>query len=259
MQTRIAEYLEPSGRFPGMALALFSCLAMVGGLVTAEEQEEADHVVVRRPVVVVKSGSHHPGDAWIMGGHRAFLGVQTVDLTPELREHFQVPREAGVLVARIVEGGPAQESGLQVGDIISAVDDEDITTPAGLARTVGHHDSGDVIDLEVWRQGRLERIEATLAQRRGPAVDIRQFHLPAGHLVDVRVSADELEGAIELEAETLNQAIERLNEELDSPEWHARVHSFKEHQGTLMKRIEALEQQLKELEAELEDLADGDD
>jgi len=241
-----------------MAAGLATCVAMVGGSAMAAEHPQDSHAVVKRPVVVVRTGSHHPGLTWSVEGSRSFLGVQTVDLTPELRRHFGVPPEAGVLVAKVVEESPAAESGLQVGDIISAVDGDDITSPSELARTIGHLDSGEVIDLEVWREGQIRNVQSTLVERQGPRVDIRQFRLPEGRLADREWSDAELEGAIELETETLNRAIERLNQELDSPEWHERVHLFKEHQGSLMQRIEVLEQRLRELEKELQELSDGD-
>jgi hypothetical protein len=231
---------------------------MAGGVAAAEEHHEDDHEAVERRVIVLHTGRHQPAHLENMKGNRSFLGVQTVDLTPELREHFGVPRDVGVLVARIVEESPAAQSDLEVGDIISAVDGEDVTSPADLARTIAQHDSGDAVDLEIWREGRVHNVQSTLAQRERPWIDIRELHLPEVRLEGWEWSDDALEGAIELETETLNQAIERLNEELDSPEWQKRVHLFQEHQSNLMRRIEVLEQRLAELEKELEELPDDE-
>lgn len=242
-----------------MAIALAFCVLLAGAsAILAENHDQDTEVVVERPVVVVRSTAHQPNFTWTVAGGRSFLGVQTVDLTPELREHFGVPREAGVLVAKIVPESPAAESDLLVGDIISAVDGEDVVSPSDLARAVGSHESGDEIDLEVWRQGQVRSVRSSLVERQGPYVDIRQFHIPEGRLEHWTMAESELEGAIELEAETLNRAIERLNQELDSPEWEKRIHSFKEHQGTLMKRIEVLEGRLKEMEQELKGLSEDE-
>jgi len=251
------KHVENTLRAILIGLSLATCLTFFSyPAIAAEEQDQETEVGADRQVVVVRSTGRHPDFTWTVAGGRSFLGVQTVDLTPELREHFGVPRGAGVLVAKIVEESPAAASDLEVGDIISAVDGEDIVSPSNLARAVGHHEPGDVIDLDVWREGRIWQLQATLIERQGPAVDIRQFRLPLARLESWELGDTELEGAIELETETLNMAIERLNKELDSPEWHARVHTFKEHQGTLMKRIELLERRLRELEEELEELAD---
>lgn len=258
MLTRCRRHFDSRRTIALLGLGVAVWLIPTDGVAIAEEHDEESLVVREQPVVVVRSTTDRPGFTWTMEGHRSFLGVQTVDLTPELREHFGAPAEAGVLVARIVEESPASEGGVQVGDIISAVDGEPITSPSELARSVGHREPGDVIQLEVWRQGQLQPLQATLAERKGPWVDIRQFRTPEGHVATWNFSDSDVEGVIELETETLNQAIEKLNEEMDSPEWHTRVHISKQHQGALMKRIEVLEQRLKELESELQELVEVD-
>jgi len=258
MLTTKARSLEKRSQLSLTALALISFLTLGAGWAVAEEHVQDTEVVVERPVVVVRSATHHPNFTWTVAGSRSFLGVQTVDLTPELREHFGVPRQAGVLVAKIVEDSPAAESDLQVGDIITAVDGDEIVSPSDLARAVGHHESGEVVDLEVWRQGKVRSVSSSLVERVGPSVDIRQFRLPERRLERWEWDEHELEGAIELETETLNRAIERLNQEMDSPEWQQRVHSSREHQGALMERIEILEKRLEELEEELQGLAEDE-
>ena len=52
---------------------------------------------------------------------RGYLGVSLLDLTPELREHFG-RKETGVMVLRVTADGPAAKAGLQVGDVITAID-----------------------------------------------------------------------------------------------------------------------------------------
>jgi membrane-associated protease RseP (regulator of RpoE activity) len=235
-----------------------ACLTLILGPVQAAGQEEESRTVVKRPVVVVQSDTHGSGFTWTTEGHRSFLGVSTLDLTPELREHFGVPREAGVLVARIVDDSPAAQSDLLVGDIIGSLNGETIVSPADLASAVGHRSAGDIVDLEVWREGQLRLVQSTLVEREGPWIDIRQIRLPEGEFQEMKILGHELDGTIELKTETFNKAIERLNQELDSPDWHEKVHSFTVHQGSLMKRIEILEQRLRELEAELQDLPAGD-
>lgn len=241
-----------------LPLAVFLALPLVSTPSVAQHHEQDERVTVERPVVVVRTGQHHTGVTWSVEGHHSFLGVQTLDLTPELRTHFGVPSDNGVLVSKVVEESPAEESGLLVGDIISGVDGEAVSSPTALAMAIRHGKTGDVVDLEVWRDGQVLTVQPTLAERQGPWVDIRQFRVPEEGAVSWEWKSDELEDAIELETETLNLAIERLNREMDSPEWHERVHVFQQHQGTLMKRIETLEKRLRELEAELEGLSERD-
>ena len=98
-------------------------------------------------------------------GGGAFLGVQLSQLTPELRTHFGVPEDVGVMVGKLVDGSPAFRAGLEVGDIVTAVDGESVASASALARAIGGHGDGDTVVLEVWRDGRMEKISATLEER----------------------------------------------------------------------------------------------
>jgi Do/DeqQ family serine protease len=49
---------------------------------------------------------------------RGWLGVVIQDLTPELAAGFGVREDAGVLVAEVMKGGPAENAGLKSGDVI---------------------------------------------------------------------------------------------------------------------------------------------
>lgn len=98
-------------------------------------------------------------------GGGAFLGVQLSDLTPELRTHFGVPEDAGVMVGKLVDGSPAFRAGLEVGDIVTAVDGEPVASSSALARAIRDHEDGDTVLLEVWRDGRMQKISATLEEQ----------------------------------------------------------------------------------------------
>lgn len=98
-------------------------------------------------------------------GSVAYLGVQLTDLTPELRTHFGVPVEAGVMVSKVMQDSPAERSGLQPGDIITTVDGHPVTSGGDLAHEIHRLEAGQAVDLEVWRDERLETIGATLDER----------------------------------------------------------------------------------------------
>ncbi len=106
--------------------------------------------------------SHGEGYAFVHGGKGGFLGVQLTDLTPELRAHFGVAEDAGVMVSKVVEGSPAFRAGLQVGDIVTAVDGEKVASGGALARAIGSREPGALVTIEAWRGGRLQTLTATL-------------------------------------------------------------------------------------------------
>lgn len=95
--------------------------------------------------------------------HHGYLGVSVRPLNTDLRRHFGAPRESGVLVASIERNSPAAEVGLEVGDVIVAVDGRPIHSVAALYREIRH---GHEVEIELYRDGAPFSVEATLESRR---------------------------------------------------------------------------------------------
>ena len=68
----------------------------------------------------------------------------------------------GVRVVRVVPGSPAEDAGLETGDIITKVDDTEIGNAAELVRTIGSHDPGDTVTVTYERDGESNTTDATL-------------------------------------------------------------------------------------------------
>ena len=85
------------------------------------------------------------------------LGVQLVETTPELREHLGGSEDAGVLVTKVIAGTPAEDAGIQVGDLIVSVDGVEIDSTSRLIHEV--HDKADGCEIEVVRGGRSQRLD----------------------------------------------------------------------------------------------------
>lgn len=126
---------------------------------------EAGESIRRRVHQVLKGLGEHGSRLHLRHGGGGFLGVQLSDLTPELRTHFGVPEDVGVMVGKVVDGSPALRAGLEVGDVVTAVDGEPVASSSALARAVGGREDGDTVVLEVWRDGKMEKISATLEER----------------------------------------------------------------------------------------------
>ncbi|MBA2240544.1 MAG: trypsin-like peptidase domain-containing protein [Solirubrobacterales bacterium] len=112
----------------------------------------------------------------------AYLGVSTNELYPQLAEELELPSETGAIVAEVVPGSPADEAGLRAGesgdritfqglpirtggDVITAVDGEEIVAASDLPRIVSRLDPGEEITLDVLRGGDTEQVDVTLAER----------------------------------------------------------------------------------------------
>jgi len=91
------------------------------------------------------------------------LGVQLVETTPELRKHLGGDEDAGVLVSKILSGLPAQRAGLQVGDLIVAVDGESVATSDDLIQAL-RDKLGQTFDVEIVRDHRTRTVEVTIPE-----------------------------------------------------------------------------------------------
>ncbi len=93
---------------------------------------------------------------------RPWLGVVTQALTGDLREGLDLPDAAGVLVNRVVAGGPADKAGLRKGDVIVRLNSRAVESPAALARMVGDAREDQEVALQVLRGGDTKTIPVVL-------------------------------------------------------------------------------------------------
>jgi len=143
---------------------------------------------------------------------RGYLGVSLSDLTAELREYFGVDADHGVLVSRVEEDSPADNAGVRVGDVITLVDGDDVSSSRDIARAVREKEEGDPIDIEVWREGRPQTVNAIAAVR-----DKTQFDLSG--LTDSLAGLEQL-GEMDwntyIDADTINESVRQAMEGLEN-------------------------------------------
>lgn len=83
---------------------------------------------------------------------RGYLGVQIQDITPDMAKSLKLDREAkGVIVADVFEGSPADEGGLEEGDVVIAFNGKQVETVAELRNLVAQTRPGQTVTLKVIR------------------------------------------------------------------------------------------------------------
>lgn len=82
------------------------------------------------------------------------IGVDVVDVTPEIAQAVGDPDLKGAGVRRLLPGGPAERSGVQPGDIITSVNGVAVGGMQDLVRALLHRRQGTASHLTVYREGR---------------------------------------------------------------------------------------------------------
>ncbi|MEO1403786.1 MAG: HhoA/HhoB/HtrA family serine endopeptidase [Cyanobacteria bacterium J06635_1] len=96
-----------------------------------------------------------------------YLGIQMVNLTPEMRERInadeelgiKIDEEQGVLIVRVMEGTPAEAAGLKRGDIIKKVNATEVNDATEVQAQVEGSQIGETLLVEITRAGQSQKLE----------------------------------------------------------------------------------------------------
>jgi Do/DeqQ family serine protease len=89
---------------------------------------------------------------------RGRLGAQGQDLTPELAKAFGVSLNNGFIVTQIESGSPAENAGLEIGDVITSANNKSIRSSQDMINFVGLLRMGQSMDVTLYRQGEKRQL-----------------------------------------------------------------------------------------------------
>ena len=92
----------------------------------------------------------------------AYLGVMVMDVDSSA-QYYGVP--AGAYVESVTEGGAAQRGGIQKQDIITEVGGYSVTSVSDLTRVLRKFAAGDVVSVQVYRNGQTKTLSVTLDEK----------------------------------------------------------------------------------------------
>ena len=96
---------------------------------------------------------------------RGWLGIQIQDITKDIADAMNLSSRKGVLISSVFEDGPAEKAGLQSGDIITRVDNENMETVDQLRKKIAYIGPDKKVTVSVLRDGKERNITVTLAER----------------------------------------------------------------------------------------------
>lgn len=94
---------------------------------------------------------------------RGWLGLSALDLNPQIVQKLQLNTDDGVLITDIYTNGPADIAGLLRGDIIQAINGNATPNMLSAKQEFANLRPGDLISMNVIRQGQLFELEAVLS------------------------------------------------------------------------------------------------
>ncbi|WP_462323643.1 DegQ family serine endoprotease [Desulfoplanes sp.] len=96
---------------------------------------------------------------------RGLLGVMVQAMDDNTARALGLGENKGALVASTTPGGPAARAGVRAGDVILAVNGNDVEDYGDLTRKIGRLMPGEKVTLNVWRRGKRLRLAASLDER----------------------------------------------------------------------------------------------
>jgi serine protease Do len=108
----------------------------------------------------------HVMDQLISNGsvRRAKLGITVQRITPDLAASMGLPSVKGALVSGVDEGSPAADAGMKQGDVITSYNGKPVADNNQLRNVVASTQPGSRVNLEVFRGGKTESLQATVGE-----------------------------------------------------------------------------------------------
>lgn len=171
MKQREKSYMQKT---IGVLLFLLSPALFAGEQGTAAwvSSKDGNNKVVLRAIApmadspliwVTEDGQHH------------FLGIEVVSLTSRLLSFFGVSEDSGVMVGGVEPDGPGARAGIQVGDILTAIDGEPLESAAQISIYLRTKEDGDLVEIDSWRERQKLSISATLEKREIPGLELAEI------------------------------------------------------------------------------------
>ncbi len=106
------------------------------------------------------------GDLTFMLGNSRRIGVSTMQLNKQLAEYFGIASGKGALVTAVIADSPAAKAGVKAGDVITAIDGEEVDSPGDIARAINRKKDG-AVTLTVIRNKSQHTFQVTPAEGGG--------------------------------------------------------------------------------------------
>jgi len=88
---------------------------------------------------------------------RPWLGVSVITVTSTIQQYYNLSVNTGALIVSVTSDSPADKAGLTAGDVVTKIDDENISTTEELISGIRSHQIGDQVEI-VYYCGDIQKV-----------------------------------------------------------------------------------------------------
>ena len=96
---------------------------------------------------------------------KAYMAIKAGSMTEQMAAQYNINVTKGVFVYAVEKGGAGEKAGLQLGDVITRLNDTEITSMSDLSMAKKSYKAGDTVTLTVWRGGQEITLSLTFDQQ----------------------------------------------------------------------------------------------
>lgn len=96
---------------------------------------------------------------------KAYMAITCGTMTSQMAQQYDIDIDKGVFVYSVVSGGAGEKAGLQMGDVITKLNDTVLTSRTDMTAAMKNFRAGDTVTLTVYRGGSYQTLELTFDAR----------------------------------------------------------------------------------------------
>ena len=196
------------------------------------------------------SDRSHGKNRHFFSNRGGYVGVSLTPLSEQLADYFGVKNNNGVLITEISEDSPSQKAGLKAGDVIVAIDDEEISDYSDVQEIVGESDKGDKLTFTILRNKRQQKIEVEVGESEGSSFGYSFFGVPEIAVIPDLPDMPKFNVRVPKVKGRYNRFNRDDNSYFDYEEFLEDMGEFKEEMAEFKKEMKDLHWKFKRLEKE---------
>ena len=143
--------IDTAGNLVGINTAIYSSSGVSLGIGFAIPASSAKNIMEQ----IIQTG----------GVTRGWIGVEAREITPEMGESFRLGATTGVLIEGVLRGGPAERAGLKPGDILIAIENNQVKDPNSMLNLVAALVPGKPAAIRLRRDNKDVDVQVAVGKR----------------------------------------------------------------------------------------------